>query len=196
LVVLHVTDRRRVVLVGVGAHLHEGGLVEADGRGLVESFAIGLEQGGTLGGDGVVHGVPVTGELVGDLFDRPAGADLEGRPLGGASREQAVLRRDSVVLQHPDLSVTGLVHALHAVLLPGEAHRGRVDAQVDVAHDRAFFHLGHLVTRRATNLPGDLFDHQFDFVSASLVIQDPDVLQAHQGFEDLDRVADDKGASS
>ena len=59
--------------------------------------AIGLEQGLAVGGDGVVHGVPVTVELAGHLFHRPSGADLERRPLGRSRREQAVLGRDAVI---------------------------------------------------------------------------------------------------
>ena len=36
---------------------------------------------------------------------------------------------------------------------------------------------------------------QLDVGPAAFVVQDPDVLQAHQGLEDLARVGEDEGAS-
>ena len=44
-------------------------------------------------------------------------------------------------------------------------------------------------------VPDDLFDHQLDVGSATLVAQDADVFETHQGREDLTRVDEDEGAS-
>jgi len=63
LVVLHVGHRGGVVGVVPRGELDEGGLVEADGRGLVQALAIRREQGLAIGAHGVVDGVPVTREL-------------------------------------------------------------------------------------------------------------------------------------
>ena len=65
--VLDVGDGRGVSGVRLGAEPHEGGLVEADGRGLVHPLAVGFEQGLAVGGHGVVDRVPVTGQLAGHL---------------------------------------------------------------------------------------------------------------------------------
>ena len=124
------------------AGLHEGGLVEPDGRRLVQPFAVGVEQGFAIGGHRVIDGVPVTGQLGRHLRDRPSAADLDRRPLGRPGREQAVLGCDAVVLEHPGLLRTGRLHAAHAVLLPGQRHRCPVDGEVDVVDHRAFFDLG------------------------------------------------------
>ena len=62
-------------------------------------------------------------------------------------------------------------------------------------HHRTLFDLGRLVTPRTTDLAQDLLDHQFHVGTATRVVQDPDVFEAHQGLEDLDRVGSDEGAS-
>lgn len=87
LVVLDVRDGGGVVRVRLVVGCDEGGLVQANRRGDVESFAIGFEQGLAVGEDGVVDGVPVTVEFDGDLRDRAPLADLARGPLGGAGGE-------------------------------------------------------------------------------------------------------------
>jgi hypothetical protein len=62
-VVLHVGHRGGIVGVVPARELDEGCLVEADGRGLVQAFAIGGEQGLSIGDHRLVDRVPVTREF-------------------------------------------------------------------------------------------------------------------------------------
>ena len=75
------------------------------------------------------------------------------RPMGPSSRaassQQATLGRDPVILEHPGPLGARRVDAAQPVLLPGQRHRGAIDGQVDIVHDRAFFDLGPLPTERA-----------------------------------------------
>ena len=61
--------------------------------------------------------------------------------------------------------------------------------------DRTLLDLGPLRTGRTSHLTRHLFDHQLDVGAASLVVQDHHVFEAHQGREDLARVAKNEGAS-
>jgi hypothetical protein len=55
--------------------------------------------------------------------------------------------------------------------------------------------LGRLITARAAHVAEHLFDHQLDVGPETFVLEDRDVLEAHQGLEDLTRVDEDEGAS-
>lgn len=55
-------------------------------------------------------------------------------------------------------------------------------------------YLGSCSARLAQDRLDDLFDHQIDVATVALVLDDPDVFQAHQGLEDLVRVSEDEGA--
>ena len=61
--------------------------------------------------------------------------------------------------------------------------------------DRALFDPGHLASRPDIGLADDLLDHELHVGAPSLVGEDPDVFEAHQGPDDLARVSDDEGAS-
>ena len=102
------------------------------------ALAIGREERRAVGGDGVVHGVPVTAQLAGHLFDGPSVADLARRPLGRPGGEQAVLGRDAGDHAAPRSSSGAvIIDTLHAVFLPGEARiREAVDRQVHVGDER------------------------------------------------------------
>ncbi len=195
LVMLDVGHRRGVGGVGPGAEAHEGGLVQSDGRRLVHPLAIRLEQGLAVGDHGVVDRVPVTGQLVGHLEDRSAPSDLARRPLGSPRREQAVLGRDPMVLEHPGPLGTRPVHTAHPVLLPRQRHRRAIDGQVDVVDHRALFDPSPGAARRTSNDVEHLFDHELDVGTSAVVREDADVFEAHQGTDDLARVGDDEGAS-
>jgi hypothetical protein len=62
-------------------------------------------------------------------------------------------------------------------------------------HDRAFFDLDRLIAARAAHVAEHPFDHQLDVASKTFVLEDRDVLEAHQGREDLTRADEDEGAS-
>ena len=193
--VLDVTDGRRVLGMAVTACPHEARLVEADRDRLVQALSVRVEQGGAIGGDRVVDGVPVTGELSGDLFHRPTRTHLDRRPLRRPGREQAVLGGDAVVGEHPALSRAARVHTAHPVLSPAEAHRLAIDRQVDVGDKRSLLDQCRAATAR-TSLVGDhLLDDELNVRTSTFVVKDADVLQAHQGLEDLTRVGKDEGAS-
>jgi hypothetical protein len=149
LVVLDVGDRRRVAAVAMAGGTDEVRLIEADGARVVEALAVGREQRPAIGGDGVVHRVPVTGELARHLLHRPSPADLDRRPLGGARREQAVLGGDAVVLEDEGADRTGHSAAAHPVFLPRQAHRGAIDREVDIGDDGPLFDLGPCPAARA-----------------------------------------------
>jgi hypothetical protein len=75
---------------------------------------------------------------------------------------------------------------------PDAMRRRRGDGQVRVADDRAVLRLGPDPTGHLGHLP----DHQLRVPTAALAVEDLDVLQTHQGLDDLTRVAKDKGAST
>ena len=61
-------------------------------------------------------------------------------------------------------------------------------------HHRTFFDLGPSRAGRARHGPGHLLDHHLNVATAALVLEDPDVFEAHQGQEDLSRVEKDECA--
>jgi hypothetical protein len=195
LVVLHVGDGGGEAGVAIPTALDEGGLVEPDGRGLVQPLAIGLKQRRAIGGHRVVQGVPVTGQLGGHFKDGPAPADLDRGPLGRPGGEQTVLGHDPVVLEGPGLLRARRIDTAHPVLLPGQRHWRAKDRKVHVVHHRTVFDLGSSSAGRTSDLAEHLLDHQLDVGPAALVVQDLDILEAHQGPEDFTRVADNEGAS-
>ncbi len=85
--------------------------------------------------------------------------------------------------------------AAHPMLPPSEAHGGAVDGQVDVVDHRAFFHLGPLPAPGTRDDAHDLLDHQLHVGVTPLVVELADVLQTHQGLDDLARVGANEGAS-
>ena len=194
LVVLHVTDRGGVT-GALLAQAHEVRLVESDGAGPREALGVGRQEGAPVGEDGVIDGVPLTGELRGDLLDRATGSHLLGRPFGRPGREQALLGGDSVILQHPARHRTGALRAAHPVLSPGEFHWFGENRQIDVGDDRAILHPRDAPARRAADLGEDLFNDEREVGTAALVGENANVLQSHQGLDDLTRVGDDEGAS-
>ena len=81
------------------------------------------------------------------------------------------------------------------MFLPGQAHRGAIDGQIDIVHDRALFDLGRPGAGRTADVAGHLLDHQLDVGTSTHVGQDADVFETYQGGEDLIRVDKDGGAS-
>ena len=181
--------------MGPCPELDERGLIQADGGGAVEPAAVGLQQGGAIGGHRVVDGVPIAIELGGNLGHGPPGADLHRRPLGRPGGQQALLGRDAVIGQDPRLHLAVGIRALHPVLLPPQPHGRAVDRKVDVVHHRALLHVSPAAAGRASNVLDDLLDHQLHVRPGTLVVQHPDVLQRHEGGEDVVRVREDEGVS-
>ena len=134
-------------------------------------------------------------ELIRHFFHRATGPDLDRRPLGRPRGEQAVLGGDPVVAEHPALAGALLVHARHAVLLPEELHRRAVDGEVDVGDDRALFHSGAVATARTSNVLHHPLDMELHVARATLVGEDPHVLQPDEGLHDFGRVVKDEGVS-
>ena len=81
------------------------------------------------------------------------------------------------------------------MLLPRKSHWCAIDRKVDVANNGTFFHLCSTSTARTANVIHNEFDHQLDVLPAALVVQNPDVFQAYQSFQNLSSVSNDKGAS-
>ena len=100
-----------------------------------------------------------------------------------------------MILEHPGPFGARRLDTAQPVLLPGQRHRGAVDGQVDVVHDRAFFDLGPVSTERTREHPGDLLDHELDVGPEAFIREDAHVFETHQGGEDLTRVDKDEGAS-
>lgn len=195
LVVLDVAHGGRVVTLSVAREMHERGLVQAYGAGVVEPSAVRLQQRTPVGGDGLVHRVPVTAQLKGHLGDGPSPSDQDRRPLRRPRREPAVLGRDAVVGEHEAPLRTPLVGAVPAVLAPGQVHRRAVDGKVDIADHRTLLHPCRATAGRASHLGQGLFDHELHLAATALEMEDANILQADHGLEDLGSVADDEGAS-
>ena len=69
-----------------------------------------------------------------------------------------------------------------------------VPKEIDVVHDGTVFDLGPQVAARTEDHAGFLLDHQGHVRTMTPIGQDANVLQAHQGMEDLSRVSKDEGA--
>jgi hypothetical protein len=104
--------------------------------------------------------MPVATEFSGHLFHRATRPHLDGCPLGGSRREQAVLGGDAVVGEHPALGGTVLIDAAHAVFLPDEPHGRGVDGEVNVGDDRALFDLGWMAAAGTSDVAHHLLDAQ------------------------------------
>ena len=85
--------------------------------------------------DSVVHGVPVTGEIVGDLRHRPTVlADLACRPSCCARRQRGPLRRDRRVVLAPGQHHTRHVRATPPLLAPRQPGRAAERWQINQQH--------------------------------------------------------------
>ena len=140
--------------------------------------------------------MPVARELTCDLFHRPARADLQRRPFRRTRGEQAVLGGDAVVGKYEALLRAGGFETAHPVLAPSKAHWPAIDRKVDVGDERALFHLRRTATGRTSHVAHYLLDHELDVSCTASIVKDANVLQTHQGLEDLTRVGDDEGASA
>jgi hypothetical protein len=81
LTVSDVDNGRREDQASVGAVAQEQDLVESERRDDAEAVLVVINQGLAVAQEGVVHGVPVTTEFVGDLFHAaPVLANLLGEP--------------------------------------------------------------------------------------------------------------------
>ena len=109
--------------------------------------------------------MPVTGELTGDIGDRPACADLNGRPFGAPRRQQAVLRGDAMIGTGPTGPGAIGLPADQTVFTPRQPHRLAVDGQVDIAHRRALLDLAGPTAARAGPLDDGLLDNQLDIAA-------------------------------
>ena len=79
LVVGDVGDGGRIRAAPAAAEFYERGLVQADSCRGVQAAPVSGKQCPAVGLDRVIDGVPLAGELIGDIGDRAASADLNGR---------------------------------------------------------------------------------------------------------------------
>jgi len=163
-------------------------IVEPDGGGAVQAFAVRREQGLSIGGHRVVHGVPVRGQFCRRLRDRALPFHLDHGPLGCPGGQQAVLGRDAVVLEEPAPPRAANVATAYPVLAPSRAHGPATENQIAITHYRTHFFLGPAAAAGAADVVGNLLDHELDVGPSALVVQDPDVFEAHQSLGDLGRV--------
>jgi len=142
LVVLDVGHGGGEAGVAVSTGFHEGGLVEPDGGGLVQPLAVSRQQGGAIGGDGIVDRVPVTGQFCGHLRDRPAPADLDRGPLGRPGRVHAAATGDAVVRQRVGRLRAADVRTDEPVLLPEHRHLDPSEGEIKIGDYGSHLHPG------------------------------------------------------
>lgn len=110
----------------------EQGLVEAERVHGADAFGVGLEQRLAVGEDGVVDGVPVTAQILGDLADRPAQPpDLAGRPPRRPGGHRHPGSGDALIDMGPRPGQTGRLRAAPTVLAPHQPDRPAEAPQVD-----------------------------------------------------------------
>ena len=138
LVMSNVADRGGIAGVAT-IHPDEARLIKSNGRGLVETSLVGLQQCLPIGAHRIGDGVPVTGEFPCDLRDGSSLSNLFGGPLGCSSGKQASLCCNAVIGQRPRSFVARLIGTDHPVLLPAKDHRSPKDGEIDVINDGTLF---------------------------------------------------------
>ena len=119
----HVDDRGGPRLGPPASDPGEQRLVEAEGIDVPDPFGV-VDQGGPVGDDGVVDGVPVAAQLPGQIADGPTpAADLFGHPPPGPVRHRQARCGDvrGGLGERPDLTV--LRRADPAALVPHQPGR-------------------------------------------------------------------------
>ena len=129
-----VNDRCRPVLAATLAAAHEQCLVEAECVHVADAVRI-VEERFAVGLHGVVHGVPIATELVGDVAHRPAvQADLKCHPPPGAVRQRQPRWCDFGDVQRPRVHRTRCRVAAPAVLTPQQPRSSSEHREIDQQH--------------------------------------------------------------
>jgi hypothetical protein len=129
-----VNDLGGELLAMEGASSHHERFVHAERVDGPEATGI-VDEGLSVGDDGVVHGVPVAAELSGDLVDTPRTAShLRRRPTAGTIGHGHARSCDPVVGFGPAASSARWVRTAPPALVPHEARRPAEARQVDERH--------------------------------------------------------------
>ena len=130
----HVDDLGRPALLAVAALTLVERLVQPDRRDHREPGRV-VDQHASEQHDRVVHGVPITGEIVGDFGHCAAVfADLSCRPSRCACRQRGPFRRDRWVGLAPCPHRTRRVRATPPSLAPRQPCRTAEHRQIDQQH--------------------------------------------------------------
>ena len=164
-------------------------VVEAHRDRLVQALSGRVREGGAIGGDRVVDGVPVTGAR------RPLSPSATATAPGPVATSPPGLEQDLAAMRwSASTQLLRQLRASHSTSGPAQAHRLAIDRQVDEGDKRSL--LDQCPGReQLTSLVGDhLSMMQCSTSGPRCLLRDVDVLQAHQGLEDLTRVGKDEGA--
>ncbi len=189
----HVAHGGRPDLVLVRPGSHEEGLVESDGRGLLQALGVGSQPGGTIDAHRHVDGVPAAGELTGEVRDGLTAGDLLGHPLGRPRAEPATDRGDPVVAEGERALRAERVGADEPVLAPAQRDGHPTEGQVDVGDDRAVLDPGPAPTARTPQLGIALFDGDLARRTTARVGQDAYVFDTNEVGDDLVRIEVHRG---
>jgi hypothetical protein len=191
-----IDDRGGPVLVVEPPQPHEQCLIQTQ-RGDGADTARVVDQGGAVGDDGVVDGVPVAAKLDGDLVDRAGvAADLLGHPPPGPIRHHQPGRRDARVRPRPRRHRTITVEALPAHLPPAQPGLSTERRQIDQL-DRltVLDHRASPAPQTPRPVPGLLDKHPQGTIGAVLHAQHRHVGQSDKQLADASSVTDHRGSS-
>ena len=146
----HVDDRRDEVRAEVGREADEGGLVEPEGCHVIEAIRV-VDQGRTVGNDGVIDRVPVTPELSSDLVDAATVVtERSGGVAASSVGECHAGMGDPIIDLGPRLVRAVSISTDEQALVPDERRGDPVDGQVAVGDADALLDLGdHPAARTA-----------------------------------------------
>jgi len=131
------------VLAAIRPEPHEKHLIEPERVDRAVATGVVVDEGGAVGDDGVVDGVPITAELHGDLVDGARVAPhLFGHPAPCPIGHCHTWRGDAGVLLGPRSAGTRCLTAAPPALVPHKTRRATERRQVDQLDDRALLHRG------------------------------------------------------
>ena len=155
---VHVDDLGGELLAVPWTDSGEEHLVETEGLHRSEPVFV-FHQGGAVGDDGVVDGVPVTTELDSDLVHGPGvTADLFGDPPSGPIRQHQSLGCDARLVLGPAAARTGRLRAVPPELVPREAGGTAERGKIDKGDHRTVLHPGDHAALRASRTSSTSFD--------------------------------------
>jgi hypothetical protein len=129
-----------------------------------------LDQRRAVRDHGVVHGVPVTAQLAGDLgHDAALSANLQRCPPTGPVGHRQPRRSDAAVLAGPRPDRTGQLGAAPAMLVPHQPGRPTEAAQIDQLDHGAVLHPRSRAALGADGPLHALFDMHTDRFTALVI---------------------------
>ena len=177
--------------------LHHEHLVEAEGADDTEPIGIIIDQGGAIGDDRVVDGVPVAADLDGHLIDASGiAAHLLSHPPTRTVGHGLPGCTDAKFFTDPRHRRTRLLGATPPMLVPHQSRRATEARQVHQLHDGPVLHMGEHAASGTTRPTGSDFDVDSKWLAIHIVeAEDVHLGQADQQLAHARRIRLHRGSS-